>query len=246
MNKPATIPAADREVTASDNAEPDPFETHRVNIVDLYEEAKGWLDGADIANAKQAEAVETLLDMLKDAHEAADASRIAENEPHDTAKAAVQAKYAPLIADNKSVTGLTVKAMTACKAVLTKWRIAERARQDAIAAEAQRVAKEAADKAAQAARDAAGDLQATEEAEQLVTAAQIAQRTARSAAAPVRGLRDYWEVVCANDESALLKHYWATNRAAIVEAALELARVDVRMGKRTIPGCVIENHPRAV
>jgi type IV secretory pathway VirB10-like protein len=243
VNKTTTLEAP---AGIGHNAEPDPFTAHQANIADLYEEARGWLDGAEITNAKQAEAVQTLLDMIKDAHEAADASRVEENKPFDEGKAAVQAKYAPLLADTKTVTGLTVRAKAACLAVLTKWRVAERARQDALAAEARRVAELAATTAAQAARDAAGDLQATEAAEQLVTEAQTAQRAAKTAAAPVRGLRDHWEVMGCNDESALLKHYWTTNRQAIVDAALELARVDVRTRSiRTIPGVVIENHPRA-
>lgn len=240
MSKTATIPAADRVVTAKDNAPPDPFVAHAANIASWREEGGHWLDGAPIQNAKEAEAVEVILDRSREAWKAADDARIVEKRPHDDAAKAVQAKWKPLLTQAEAIE-------TTCKAALTKWRVAERARQDAIAAEARRVAQLAAETAAQAARDAAGDLQATEEAEQLVVQAQTAQRAAKAAVAPVRGLRDHWEVTACTDESALLKHYWTTNRQAIVDAALELARVDVRTRSiRTIPGVVIENRPRAV
>lgn len=227
---------------------PSPFDAVRVNIEDLYTEAKNWLDGDPITTDAQAEAVALLLDMIRLAEKAADEARKEENKPFDEGKAAVQAKYAPLIADTKAVRGMTVLAAEACKAALAPWRQEqERIRQDA-AAEARRVADEAAQAAAAAARAAAADdLAAREVADAALRTAEQAQKVAAKAdkaASTGTGLRSYWSPTL-TDSVAAARFFWETDRPGMEAALMALAKVAVQNGKRTLPGFTITEERRA-
>jgi hypothetical protein len=230
------------------NGAPSPFDAVRVNIEYLYTEAKHWMDGEPIASAEAAEKVEALLDLIREAHTAADDARKEENKPFDEGKAEVQARYAPLIADTKAVTGKTVLAIAACKAALAPWRQEqERIKQEA-AAEARRVADEAAQAAATAARAAAADdLAAREVADAALRTAEQAQKVAAKAdkaASTGTGLRSYWSPTL-TDGVAAARHYWETNREGMESALKVLAIADVQRGKRTIPGFTITEERRA-
>ena len=234
---------------------PDSFGAIKAHIDGLYDEALNWLDGAAIENDAQAEAVQTLLRMLQEAHTAADAARVSENEPFDKGKAEVQERYAPLIADTKKQAGKTVKAIGACKSALTAWlRKKEAVRQ----AEADRLRKEAdaasaaAAAAAQAAR-ADSDLGAIETAEQAVASARATEQAARrietttakaSGVGRAVGLRDNWTATLVTPKEALL-HYLQTDPESVKGWLLQRGQQDVRQGKRTIPGFTVENHPVA-
>lgn len=247
MNKPATIPAADRVVTASDNAPPDPYDAHAANVDSLYEEVGHWADGQEIETDAQAEAVQRLLGDVKDAITACTAAQDDAIKPLTAQVTEIRERWYPLIADTTKLKGKAVRAKKVLLDALTVWGNKVRARQAAEAEAARKIATEAAAKAVEAAKEAAGDLKASEAAEDLIGQAQAALRTAnRAENATVAGMRANWVVAGVTDETALLKHYWATNRQAIVQAALELARQDVRAGRRTIPGLVIENQPKAV
>lgn len=230
------------------NPPADPFEAIKVHIEDLYLEAKNWLDGDPITTDAQAEAVALLLDMIRLAEKAADDARKDENKPFDEGKAAVQAKYAPLIADTKAVRGKTVLASEACKAALAPWRQEqERLRQEA-AAEARRVAEEAARVAAEAARSAAADdLAAQEKADAAIRQAEHASKVAAKAdkaASTGTGLRSYWSPTL-TDGVVAARHYWTVNREACEAFFLSLAKQDVQAGKRTIPGFDVTEERRA-
>lgn len=231
------------------NPPADPFGAIKAHIDDLYAEAKNWLDGEPITTQAQADEVGKLLDMIRGAEKVADEARKAENAPFDEGKAAVQAKFAPLIADTKAVRGKTVLAAEACKAALVPWRAA----QEAIKQEAARKAREEAEAAARAAAEAmratqVDDLAAREDAERLVReadqAAKLANR-ADKAATTGTGLRSYWSPKL-TDGTAAARHYWLTDRQACEEFFLSLANRDTRQGIRTIPGFEIVEERRAV
>ena len=88
--------------------------------------------------------------------------------------------------------------------------------------------------------------------------AQATLKAAAEAEKPaVSGMRNNWQVqgfipvtqedgTVISGQRALLLHYLKTDPGAITDACLELARIDVRNGKRTLPGVVIENERRAV
>lgn len=226
---------------------PDPFTAVKIHCDDLYMEAKHWLDGAAITSDAEAAAVDKLLEEARKAWKAADDARVEENEPFDLGKAAVQEKYAPLIAKTKSVTGTMVRLQDACKAALEPWR-KKKADEAAAAAEAARLeAKAAADAAAEAMRASAGNLEEREAAEELVKAAEDAQRDAAratKAATTGTGLTTYYEAVLTNQRDAML-HYMKDQPGEFIGLCQRLADADVRSGKRAIPGFTVEERKRA-
>ncbi|MDO8800094.1 hypothetical protein [Phenylobacterium sp.] len=239
-------------VGANNPPEPTPFDAVQAHIDGLMEEARLWLTGAEITTDAQADEIKRLKDDFKLAHKAADDARIAENVPFDDGKAAVQAKYAPLIADTKKVRGKTVLALEALNQALTPWL---RKKEQEAAAEARRLREEAeelARVAAAAVAESAGDLEAREAAEEIVTAASIASADARRAEVAkvhvkgegrAEGLRSYWSPVMTDRKAALL-HYVQDWPPEIIAALQGLAEVDVRAGKRQIPGFDVQEERR--
>jgi hypothetical protein len=232
------------------------FDAIRVHIEDLYSEAKNWLDGEPITNQAQADEVAKLLNMIREAEKTADEQRKAEAKPFDDGKAAVQAKYAPLIADTKAVRGKTVLAAEACKAALAPWLKKLEDEKRAAAEAARREAEEKARAAAEAARaaQASADLDAMEAAEALVADARQAEKAATRAEndkahasgyGRAVGLRSFFTPVL-TDPSAALMHYVKTQPDAVKAFLTGLAEQDVRTGKRQIPGFVVEEERRAV
>lgn len=224
-------------------------------IDDLFEEAKNWLDGQPIETQGQADAVSKLLGMLRAAEKAADEARKLENIPFDTGKAAVQAKFAPLIADTKAMRGKTVVAAAACLAALDPWLKKldeEHQAQVAAAAATAAAAIEVAQVAAATADGARID--DAEEVEDLIQAAKGAQKNfqvleagrARVGGGEFRAtlLRDNW-VPHLEDGDAALAHYWKMRRADVEACLLTLAGQDIRAGKRTIPGFEVRNEKKA-
>lgn len=239
-------------------ADGDAYGAHAAHIDDLYTEAKNWADGADIENDDQAAEVDRLIAEFKAAIEAAEASRDAEKKPHADKVKEIQERYYPLVGETKAITGTAIRAKAALLAVKTRWankvaaaqRIeAERLRQEAIAK---------AQEAATVAREAVGNIEATESAEDLIRDAQATLRAANQAEKPtVKGMRDNWVVKgfapytdamgeTVSGEKALLRHYVQTRADDLLAACLNMARAEVRLGKRTIPGVLIENERRAV
>lgn len=158
------------------------FEAVKINITDLYDEAKQWLDGTPVETQEQADAINTLKASIKEAIKAAEEQRVKEGAPHKTAIDEIQARYNELIGSNKSVTGLAIKAEQACNAALEPYLKALLAKQQ----EAARIAREEAAKkqaeaeAAMRQRDSA-NLAQRDEAERLVKEAKAAEEAAKKA-----------------------------------------------------------------
>jgi hypothetical protein len=223
-----------------------PFDLIADHLEDLISEARNFADGEPVASQGQADAVSALIESLRIAAKDADAERVRENKPHDDAKAAVQAKYAPLIADPKNKNpGKVWKAIDALKACLQPYL----AKLDAEKREAERVAREAADKAAKDAADAmraaaADDLQAREEAEALIADAEAAAKLATAAAGDkahatggsrAMGLRSVWKAEL-KDAQIAAGFFWKRDPSVFNAFLQKLADEDVRAGKRSIPG----------
>lgn len=224
---------------------PPAFDAIKVHVDDLMIEAKNWCDGSAIESQQQADAVAKLIDDFRAAMKAADDARKDEAKPFDDGKAAVQAKYAPLIAETKGQTGVIPRALSALKATLTPWlQKLERER-----LEAARLAQEEADRIAREAAEAMratsmADLEGREQAEGLVAAAEDAatavariekDRSHAKGDGRAIGLRKTYRPVL-TDRKAALVHYAANRPDALVALLCRLAEVDVREGKRTIPG----------
>lgn len=231
------------------NNPPDPFDAIRVHCEDLYAEAKHWLDGATIASDAEAEAVDKLLDMAREAFSTADAARVTENEPFDLGKAAVQAKYAPLIANTTKAKGTMVRLQEACKAALDPWRKQKAAEAAAKAEAARKEAEAKAQAAADAMRAADGaNLEQTEAAEALVSAALEAQKDAdRATRGATRGLglSTYYKATLSDQKAAVL-HYMREQPGEFIALVQRLADLDVRGGKRQIPGFTVTPEKRVI
>jgi hypothetical protein len=223
-----------------------PFDLIADHLEDLIAEARNFADGEPVASQGQADAVSALIESLRIAAKDADAERVRENKPHDDAKAAVQAKYAPLIADPKNKSpGKVWKAIDALKACLQPYL----AKLDAEKREAERVAREAAEKAAKDAADAmraaaANDLHAREQAEALIADAEAAQKAAKAAAGDkahatggsrAMGLRSVWKAEL-KDAQIAAGFFWKRDPSVFNAFLQKLADEDVRAGKRSIPG----------
>lgn len=235
--------ATPREAKIGDNlsAEMQAYETHKANLEDLFAEAKNWLDGSPVENQAQHDELERLLDMVRDADDAADASRVKERAPWDKGAAEVQERYNELIGDTKAVQGLATRIRKAALPALTAWRT-KVAAEKAAAAEILRLeAQRKADAAAEAIRAASAstDLQAREDAEALLIDAKSTAHAATRAAGGPSGLRTT-KVPVLNDAAAALKHYIAVQPERIKALLMDLAREDFRAKKYTIPGFSVD------
>jgi len=232
-------------VVIGGNNPPDPFTAIEAHVSDLMVEAKNFCDGEAIENQQQADMVAKLIDDFRQAQKAADDARKEEARPFDEGKAAVQEKYAVLIADTKAQKGQIVRALEALKATLTPWlQRLERERQAAA-----RAAQEEADRKAREAAEAlratsVADLEGREAAEALLSAADDAQAAAARIAASKShakgegraiGLRKTFRPVLTDPRAAVL-HYMTAQREAFLDLVQKLAEADVREGKRQIPG----------
>lgn len=228
-----------------------PFDLISEDASDFLTECRNWCDGTGVETQAQADEVSRLLDHGRKLAKAAEEARKEENKPHDEAKAAVQAKYAPLFADPKTKTpGQVFKAMDALKATLAPFL----QKQEAAKREAERLAREEADRkaceAAEAMRQAnAANMEAREAAEAMVREAESAARIAKQAAADKAhatggeraiGLKTRFVGTIA-DLNAAARFYWRQDETPFRELVQKLVDADVRAGRRgdMIPGVEI-------
>lgn len=244
--------AAELSTTGNDRIRPggnmSPFDAITLKIEELYEEAKNWADGEAITSQEVADAITVIYDALHDAGKEAEALRVEEVKPLDEAKAAIQAKFHPLIGDTKAGKGKVVLGKAALNALLTDWRAEVKRQKDAAALKARLEAEEEARKAQEAIRASSGDLEARERAEEQLALAKEAERYAsklEKKADVGNGLRTVW-VPELTDLNAAIKHYWAAKRDRFEALVSDLATEDVRSGARAIPGFVIHETKKAI
>ena len=227
-----------------------PFDLSKAAIEDLVMEAGNWLDGSGVQSEADAEAVSKLIDMLRKEIKTADERRVAENKPFDDGKAEVQARYAPLIADTKSVKGAAVLAIETAKAALAPWLRKKDDEQRAAAAEARRKADEEAASAVEAiraARQGDPDLEARIAAEALLEKAKQTEADARRAEGAKAhakggtraiGLRTVWKGEV-TDANAFARWVWTNRNAELLTFLADLARREVAGGARSLAGVTI-------
>lgn len=218
-----------------------PFDAIKAEIEDLFDEAKNFCDGAAIDSPELAAAITELHDKIHNAGQRADILRTEEKKPLDEQVAAIQTKYHALIGNTKAGKGKVVLGKDACQSLLTPWRVRLAAEKQA---EADRIAKEAADKLAAATaaiRASAGNLAERADAEEaLVDAQKLTKTAARSwkAATTGTGLRSVKVVTMVDEEKAM---DWAYARSpdefkALVQSMAEAA---VRGGMAVVPGFTV-------
>lgn len=238
------------------NQPPSPFDEVSSKIRDLYEEARNWLDGEPIASQEQANEVQKLMRLIQAAEKEADEARKEEARPHDEAKAAIQERYNTLIGKTKTVTGLTVRAIDACKLALKPWLIKVDEENRRAAEEARKEAEEKQRLAMEAMRQRDGvDLEATERAEAAVREAKQAEADARragNAKASAKGegravtLRDYYEPEITS-MTDFARHVWTAHRSDMEHFLNGMAVKIVAAGSHSgIPGVTVHHDRRPV
>lgn len=175
-------PVASQDIGANNPPEPVAFVESREEIHGLMIEARNFLDGAPIADQSQADAVARLMTLLAAASKRADTRRKAEAQPHDDAKAAIQARWNTLIGDNKGGRGVAVLALETCRKALLPWEVAQRQAREAEAARLRAEAEAARRDAALATQLAAPtNLEERENADAMARQAAALERDARRA-----------------------------------------------------------------
>lgn len=225
-----------------DNMPADPYAAMQIHVETLFETAQGFLDGDPITDQQTADTVSMLIDEARKARKDADAMRKDEVKPHDEARAAVQAKWMPLLARLELVNDTAKRALVPFLAKKEAERI-----------EAERLARLEADRKAEEARqalaEAGTDITARADAETVLKAADKATKAANrigkekaqaTGGSRAIGLRTHFFPVL-TDAAAALKHYRAAQPAALKAWLIEQAEKDVRSGSRAIPGFNIES-----
>ncbi len=247
----SAILAENPRAVAGNNNPPEPmtaFDAVEINIIDLYEEAKLWLEGEPVTTQDQADALNTLMSRIKDAAKAAEDQRTVEKKPHDDAIDEIQGRYNPLIAgffSKNKTAGKATMAMDAAKKALAPYLIKLDRKQQ----EAARLAREEADRLqreameAMRARDAA-NLTQREDAERLAQEAKAAEQAASRAEntkahakgeGRATGLRTVYRAVMA-DRKAAAAWVWVDHNEELMIFIQELADRAVRAGMRKING----------
>jgi len=218
MNEVATI---------GHNQAPDPIDEALAPYGDYITEAEAWLDGAAVENETQMKAVDALLKEIKAAEKALNAARDSEVKPlHDVYKAAME-RYKPTQADLDRIKKCLIAAVDGFKRKLAAQK-----------AEAERKAREEAESAAQALRDAHAKANASDiESQRAIAEAEREAEIARIKAAVakkdsgVKGMitKTFYEVTDHRD----LLHWIAKNdRDAITAFVEEYARKNHSLGAK--------------
>lgn len=240
LDKPALSDSGNDRIRDGGN-EPPVFDAFRAHVDDLRTEAGAWLDGKAVTSADEAAGLNTLLDLARKTAKDADAARADEKKPHLDAGKAVDAKWKPVV-------DAAARISECCKAALTPWNIAEKARLDAIAAR-QRAEAEAEDEARREALRAAagGSIEAREQADQLEASAKAAAKIAKRAEKEASGagrLRTTYRAEV-TDFAAAARHYWQPYHDRFEALVLAIAQEEVNAGKRSIPGITVHEEKKA-
>ena len=216
--------------------QPPAFEAHSLNIEDLFALISGTTAGAQVSTDEQEEALDDLLDDVRNARKAADAERAAEKKPHDDAARVIQARWKPLL-DKCDMATLEIKRL------LTPYREAKQKAKDAAAAQARQevAAKEAA---AREALNSSDDLESRFEAEaQLKQAAKLTAVANKIDRAPT-GLRTRWTHRI-TERRTLLNHVAQRYPEDLADMLNDFVRRKVNEGVRDMPGVEITPEKKA-
>lgn len=233
--------------TLLSNRPADPATLFGEELDDLMIEAKNFLDGKPIETEAEANAVSSLVNRLSRLWKDADETRKVEKRPHDDAAKAVQSRWLPIL-DKAKLAEKTAKQALAPYLVMVE----EKMRRDAeiLRENAAKLAEEAA----RAHRGASGNLDAAEQAEELLRASgEAAKEAARADKQKAHakggeravGLRSYY-VADITDPIAFGKWAWEHCRDDYLQFLAGLAEREARRGSNGIPGLQITEERRAV
>ena len=249
MNKPsanAIALAMEMQAPMGHNNPPTPFDDAARAVDEVWTEATHWLDGAAVQSQAEADAVAKLLDLARKAKKQADESRKADAKPFDDGKAAVQARYKPLLDRCDLIAGAAKKAVAPFLAA-----------QEAAKREAERKAREKVEEAmriAQAEFAAAKTVEERARAEEAAAAAKQADIEARVAAKDRGQAKGGARAVTlrtvkraeVRDLQALMRWVWNNDRSALAGWADGYAAAALRAGQTEMDGVVIISEQVAV
>jgi len=230
------------------NSPPSEFDEIKNTITDLFGEAKNWCDGEPVTTKEQHDEVAKLIASIKEAMKEAEKIRKGEVKPLDDQKAEIQAKFNKLIGNTKSITGIAVQALDACKDILTPYlQEQQRIKDDAAKALAEEAAKAEQEALEQLRSREVGNLEDTTQAELAVNEAKNIATQAKKAlktATTKTGMRTTKraEIV---DLNAAVKYYWPLRKEQFQELVQSFADQDARSGINNIPGVTIHSDVRA-
>jgi len=228
---------------------PAKWEAVKIHMDDLLTEARNWADGVNLTSQEQADKVGQLRQLLQDAANLADQARIDEKAPIDKQIAEIQDRYNAYIAPMKNkVPGTVSKSVTALGNLLTVWlnklETEKRERETAARIEADRLSALAI--AARRELDTSTDMNASDEAADMLDAAEAAATNLRSIErekVQVKGefraisMRSKWTATLRPGEGGTaLKHYSQRHPERVKAFLQMLADEDVSAGVRAIPG----------
>ncbi len=225
---------------------PPPVETHGLHINDLFDEAKGILDGEGVQTQADAEMVAKLEDMIREARKAADAQRKAEKRPYDDTVKAIQASWNPLLEKCDL-------AVETCKRAREPYQRRLEAEQQAAAVIARAEADRIADEARAAIQGAGNNLSSLSAGEAMLKEAQRADRDAaklEKAKPHIAGVdrnKTLRTVYAAEitDMKVFGKWAWEHRRSEYEGFLADLAEREARRGPVTIPGLNIITERKA-
>lgn len=213
-----------------------PFESASTEVDLLWVEAQNWLDGAAVSTQADADAIGQLLDMARKARTKADESRKVEAQPFDDGKAAVQARYKPLLDRCDAVAKAAKEALAPFLAAqeAAKRAAEAKAREDALAAHA---AAWEAFAAGRSVEDRVAAEEAAEAARRADIAAHIASKDRGRAKGGAKAISLRTTIKPEiTDMTALMRWIWQNDQSAIVGFAERYVAGSFRAGHRQIDG----------
>lgn len=149
---------------------PPAIDAFSMALDDAYATAKDFLDGQPIENQGQADAIGLIVSEVKKLRKDADEARKAEKRPHDDAAKAVHAKWSPLLERADTITEAARRPLTTYLAKLAAQQ-----------AEAERAAREVADRLVQEAIAASRSAESMDDLERVKDLQKDADRAAKDA-----------------------------------------------------------------
>lgn len=229
------------------NAPEDPYSQSKARVDDLIEAANKWVNTVDeITSEDQAGRASDFRNQLRSMKTKVDAERLAATKPLREKTTFINGQYGDL---TELLDRGAKKLAELLEPYLKKVAEEQAAREKAAKDEADRLAREAAEKAAEAAKGTGDTIQDEIAAEQAEKAADEARKTAESVSrekAQVKGdfstratgMRGQWKATAITDVVKAAAYY--SDHPKFIELLLSLASADARGGRRRIDGFKIE------
>jgi hypothetical protein len=229
------------------NAPDDPFSQSKARVDDLIEAANKWTNTVEeITSEDQAGRASDFRNQLRSMKSKVDGERLETTKPLRDETAVINGQYGDL---TELLDRGANKLAELLEPYLRKVAAEQAAREKAARDEADRLAREAAEKAAEAAKGDGDTIQNEIAAERAEKQAEDAQKTANrvgrekasvkgSFSTRSTGMRGQWKATEIMDMGKAAAYY--ADHPKLTEVLLSIASTDARGGRRQIPGFKVE------